>query len=247
MVWAGPTDQLTHRWPMDDANVVGTSIKDIVGGLNGTAGTTVTSAPGPYTTAREIGNDANAGISLSSDPIADLLTADYSIGCWLWLADVTQDTYQGAGTFPRFLNFIAGANRIHGYNSTAGGQIGVSNTAANATLMRVTDSPQRLTNGTWAHFCATFANASDTTLLYWNGDLQGFSGGTDNNTSVTANTIGCRGAIGERPWIGRLSQMVTYTKVLSPTEVAQLYRAEDGSSLMNFQCDLTARNKIIAY
>src|SRR5437868_4093927 len=59
--WSGPTSGLINRWPLDDAHVSATTITDVVGGLNGTAGSGVTSVPGPVTQARQFnGNGTNA-------------------------------------------------------------------------------------------------------------------------------------------------------------------------------------------
>jgi hypothetical protein len=49
--WAGLG--ITDRWPMDDAHVDSGFARDVVGGLDLTLGSSVASAAGPFTQARQ--------------------------------------------------------------------------------------------------------------------------------------------------------------------------------------------------
>lgn len=214
VVWAGPSGNLTHRWPMDDANVSGTTITDVVGTLHGTAGSSVSSGTGPVTQARVIADDANGYITLPSSPIADL-TAAWSFGGFLMKTNVADGAFDGD---PRFFCFSDGTHTAAGADSAA--QIGVDidsgGTAGSSHLAMIA-------NSTWAHVVFTHAAGASVFTIYKDGSSVSDSGALADATTAT-NALGARG-LGARPWGGGIYQFVTYSKELSAGEVSTLFAA----------------------
>ncbi len=234
MTWNGPTTNLVHRWPMDDANVSGVTITDVVGSLNGTAGTSVASASGPYGTSRLIGNDANAGISLASTPIANMTSA-FSVGVWLLKTDVSVGPYDSASQKCRVFSFYDGTNSVEAGLHFAGDGQGYPNGSVSVgfavghTSMVGNTTNTILVNNNWAHLTVTWDGA--TTIFYVNG--MAVAADTVNFTATTTvNSLGCWTSVGSRPWNGKMYQFVLYTKALSATEVTQLFSAEASSGIM---------------
>lgn len=212
--WQGPVGGLTHRWPMDDAHVSGTTITDVVGTLNGTAGSGVTSVAGPITQARAIADTNQGYITLASSPVDP--AAAFTIGCWLWRANGN-------------ISFDGGSSRAWAFNN-AGGTVqtegrdhggGAITMLAGQTTTCV-ETTGAVTASTWTHFVATYSGSAVT--LFFNAVSQAANAGT--LSGVTAvNTIGARSA-GVRPWGGSLYQFVIYNRVLSQAEITQLYNAK---------------------
>ncbi len=68
--WGGPTSGLIHRWPMDNANVSGTTVYDVVNpSYNGTATAGVSSTTGPQGTDTALAFNGSAYVAIPSQPI----------------------------------------------------------------------------------------------------------------------------------------------------------------------------------
>jgi Concanavalin A-like lectin/glucanases superfamily len=221
-----PTDQLTHRWPMTAATFSGGSVIDVVGSLNGTAGSSVALATGPSggaNTALTIPDDANGYITLAGAPQGNL-TAAWSIGVWIKRADYSTDTFQGAGTDARPFCFFDGSNAVNmGNPAPARGQmevgfvVGPTNKDIRSSIV--------LTNAVWSHLVYVWDTSA--AKLYINGALDGSAtvNLTINGTPSNDNTLGAR-ALGLRPWGGDMHNVCFYSKALSAAEVTQLFGAQ---------------------
>lgn len=214
--WTGPVTNLTHRWPMDDANVSGTTITDVVGSLNGTAQNGVASAAGPITQARSF-DGTDDYISLASCPIT--FASAWSIGAWAYFTNPAATA--GDGGAQTFINFGDGSATIRmltDANTTPAA------TWDNGDYINKDTNAAAFVATTWAHVCITFDGAS-TYVLYVNGASASTNSGLSNATNAASNVFGGR-AVGARLMTGRLYQVVTYSKALTSGEVSTLYAAQ---------------------
>lgn len=226
MSWNGPSANLTHRWPMDDANVSGTTISDVVGTLHGTAGSSVSSGTGPYTQARAIANDANGYITLPSSPLSDV-TAAWTIGYWVFLPTINVTTFDVGA--PRSCQFDDSTHQMDvGHDLITGGDVAAAGSAASF--------DDELTNplmadSTWAHVTITHASGAAHPKIYLNAVAATLGGNPSGLGFTTGNALGARGA-GNRPLCGSLYQFCVYSAELSAANVTLLYNAEVGGPVL---------------
>lgn len=219
--WTGPTSGLVSRWPMDNANVSGTTITDVVSGINGTAsGTGITAATGPSGgagLARAF--DGASYITLSSVPISNFTTGN-SVFLWVKVTDITGG---GAGA-ERFLNFNTDISNYAELMLDEGkpGGFNVEYNSA-ATLLGRSTTAQQLTNNTFAHVGYTCDGASNV-ILYVNGSSVAVSAPTGASSFAGASYFGVRNPT-VVPLTGSIAQAVVYNRVLSSGEVTTLFNA----------------------
>jgi hypothetical protein len=219
--WDGPTDGLTHHWPMNNKNVVGTSVHDVVGTLHGTAGSGIGSLIGPLcNTARHSNGVAAQGyITLPSCPIANLSSA-WSFAGWL-----NPDRLTSSGENLRIFHFDDGTNQINltlDHTNTVGA-LGLV-TKPNASLFATAAAVFNV--GVFTHITVTHDGNSGY-IVYPNGlpaALGGASQGALSQPSA-GNCFLCESANDDNSIQGSACQFVTYNKELSAAEVAQLYNA----------------------
>lgn len=214
--WSGPSSGLTHRWPMDDANVSGTTITDVVGSLNGTASGGVSSASGPVTQAR--GFDGTGYLTLASCPVS--YAAAHTVGLWAYINDNT-----AAGN-PRFFDIAVDANNGSALINDSGlsGQIAIKLLAGGSDVSQEAAAAE-LPSATWKHIVYTF-DGSSTVTIYVNGVSITLGGGAPSGFGLDNNNIiGARNNTPTAPLTGRIYQMVTYNRALSAGEVTTLYNA----------------------
>jgi len=216
--WTGLS--ITSRWQMNDANVSGTTITDIVGGINGTAGSSVTSGAGPFTQARAIADDVNGYITLGSNPIANLNSA-WSFAVWALRATNFAAPFDGG--IPRLLNFTDGTVTINagidvaGTNGGSVGSLEIFNTGGSP--QGITTAAAMTTGGVWVHWVTVWDGGAAT--FYVNGSA--VTSTTSSGTGTGAgNTIGARAA-GARPWGGSLYQAVVADAAWSAGQVSRVY------------------------
>lgn len=231
-VWTGVSSGLTHHWPMSDLNVAGTVVRDVTGGLHGSAnGSGVTSAVGPSGaagTARAF--DGVNVITLSSAPIADTANSDVTICLWCYVPDVTAHN-SDLDDVPFFFNFGDGTETASFLyivaTSPAAATVEVTCAVGGNAFNNGGYGPQ-LTSAGWHHFSMTKPGTGDRSAakLYKNGVDQG-AGGSASQGGIAGNRlIGGRSSNGHRLTPGtRISRLVTYNRVLSAAEILQNYRA----------------------
>lgn len=217
--WSGPSSGLTHRWPMDNANVSGTTITDVVGSLNGTASAGITSATGPSGAANAARNwptNSSQKIDLASCPVTT--TSAFTIGLWLNLPDITLSFDGGSPRFFNFYdggsNFAQGANRISTpgkvnleYDPVGGNEIFTSSAA--------------LANNTWTHIA--FVYNGSTYAIYVNASSVATTTDNGGADQATGNQIGNRASASCMS--GSMAQLVIYNRALSGSEITTLYNA----------------------
>lgn len=222
--WAGPTDQLTHRWPMDDANVSGTTITDVVGTLHGTAHGGISSASGPVTQARSCDGAAGSYISFSSAPLPSFITGGgaWSVAAWYYLDDITASG--SGGSRATFASFTAaggaGVDEFRILNNTSVGNGFLSFGFISA---EVAPNSANMANNTWVSVVLT-NDGSGGRVMYVNGSSvsiqtpsTGASGNGFNQFFGYTSNDGIPA--------GRLYQCATWTKVLSGAEALQYHNA----------------------
>lgn len=218
--WAGPTTNLTHRWPMDNANVSGTTVSDVIGTLHGTAGSGVSSTTGPSgsNTARAFDGTNNSYVTLASSPIPLFQTA-FGIGHWVNVTDINASSGDGAGN-QTFLNFYDGTIALKPCNDA--GKAAIDSSWLESTAIQ-------LASATWASVFVTSNSNGSTLKLYINGSLVA-SGAPAGSATGTNNVFGARdpGSSLHRGMIGALAGVCTYTGEPSAGTVLQWHNA--GSS-----------------
>lgn len=177
--WSGPDPgALLHLWPLEAQYTIAGIATDVVphGQLHGTIGAGVLSVDGPGVglvgyddstqydlKARAISDDASGYIDLASTPIPDL-TADWSIGFWVELSDITKKSFDNGS--PRYFSFFDGVAGISAGNPSDGfltveanGVPGVGSGSIAAT---------KLKNNKWAHYTIVHHAGSSTLEFYVN-------------------------------------------------------------------------------
>lgn len=221
--WAGPAAGLTHRWPMDNASVVGTTIVDVVAGLNGSAVGGVGPRSGPFTTSR-IFDGTTGYITLPSAPIPDF-TASWSVGYWSYLNSIYDNCINDPAFGQRYFNFSDNLSvPFNAANPSSGGvnKPGYINLGKDAAT-GVSSSAQQVFSATWVHIVFTFDGA--TYLIYVNGASIATAGVLTTNANASQSAFGGWGD-GSKLLAGGLSQFVTYNVALSAADVTNLYNAQ---------------------
>jgi hypothetical protein len=236
----------THLWPMTNAQVSGTTIIDTIGGLNGTAGSSVTSTSGPPggSTARLIGNDANSYVTLSTAPFSDFTQA-FTIAFWYKPTDITQHPYDSATSTPSLFSFTDAIATV--LINLRPGNSSSNWATANTTpfdgmefFSIIGGSPPSgyplgvpgvQVSGQWVHFTLTQQAGPSAVAVYVNGVVVASPATVANRASAVVAfpaAIGCSDApsgVSTRPVNAAMAQFTIYPRALSASEVAQLYAA----------------------
>lgn len=221
--WQGPSSGLTHRWPMDDLNVSGTTIIDVIAALNGTAnGAGVSSTSGPSGgagLARAL--DGASSINIGSTPIASFTSAN-SVFCWVKVTNVAADSgVQSQRAFNYYVNATNFVTMSVGGSGADTGQLSVEYQGGGSNFGRISTTTP-MVNGTWTHVGYTTDGASNV-VLYVNGASVA-SGAPPGDGPAAFNYIGSRSAI-QAFLTGSIAQTVVYNRILSGAEITQLYNA----------------------
>jgi hypothetical protein len=222
--WDGPTTNLTHRWPMSNAHVTGTTISDVVSTLHGTAGSGISSTIGPLCDQARLSNGTTAQgyITLPSAPIANLSTA-WSVAGWVKMNDITASGGSGANLCIWQLDDSTRQIRLSVDHTTHPGALAARNQAGTSLFAT---AAALFASTFYVHFVVTF-NGSSTYTVYRNGISASLGGTAVTGTPTTGNCFMASSASAADSYAGALNQPVTYTKELSAAEVAQLYNSYD--------------------
>lgn len=215
--WTGPTSGLTHCWPLDAANVSGTTVNDVIGADTATAGSSVTAGTGPSgtaNTARTFPGTTGNGIYLSADPS---ITSSYSVFFWINKANDT-----GNGGDQRWICF----GEAPGVMLANGGAGVVDYKNGFGTGFEV-NSTSTVSSGTWHHVGVTWdGNFGTGNITYLDGVVLPTPGaGVGDACDGGAWSIGDRSVANGRTWAGSMATVVIYNRVLSGAEVTQLMGA----------------------
>jgi hypothetical protein len=216
--WAGPAAGLTHRWPLSSPYISGTTVTDIVGGLNGT-GSGLGSAASPRPGLNTASFDGNAYISLASNPVT--FSSDHSIFGWF---NLTNASALGKGTTSQtFTNFYTAANnscRLANFESIPGGfAVG----GPNSPTVQYKTNNQVFTNGTWVHGGYVYTSGSAT--IYINGATVSQASGNYGFSMGSGNLIGAKTTTTGNI-TGALYNIVTYNRAVSAAEATAIYAAQ---------------------
>lgn len=217
--WSGPSTGLTHRWPMDDANVSGATVSDVVGTINGTSTSTTDITSSLSGTARHF--DRVGWINLSALPLT--LNAAHTIGFWVNFDDLTNDGYQPT---PIGFNSVSGDG---GVRFTVDGTNPVVMLISGGTdLGSVIKAASIVPTSTLMHWAYTYDGAG-TIKLYKDGTevtgLLSAAGGYSLGDPNT-NAFGCKATGGPYGRINAsMKNVVVYNRALSGSEITTLYSA----------------------
>jgi hypothetical protein len=224
--WSGPTTGLTHRWPMDDAHVSGATVKDVVGGVDGTATSTADITSGFSGAGRHF--DRVGWVNLPSLPVS--LAAAHTVGFWISFADLTIDAI-----VPTPLCFTDAAGNFLRFSIDSAP--GDPNNYPIVILMSPNDlgSVRCETSGivplnTPMHFAYTFDGVS-TITLYKDGVPLGnivSAAGLYGSGDASSYVIGAKQASAPNGRINAdMRDLALYDRALSAAEITQLFQATD--------------------
>lgn len=222
--WTGPTSGLTHCWPLDDVNISGSTVIDVIGSVNGTitGGVTSTSSPSGATAATARAFDGTGYITLSGATLPTFSGA-HSVFFWSKLTNIATGGSGGSSqTF--FMLTNDASNLIRGANeeSAPAGAFVVALVKATVNIGQQT-SAAASANNTWVCLGYTY-NGVIISAIYVNGTAVSIGAqagfGTTNN-----NLIGGRSAtLGLET--GALYTVATWNRELSAGEGAQFCTAK---------------------
>jgi hypothetical protein len=217
-----PMDNLTGFWR---PSVSTTTLKDI--SVNGFDGTLSGSSP-PTLTPSCLGPKSlqftTAGNVNFSAAVANFNTASFSCGCWFLLGttglvsliDCNNQTNYGWGLN---LNQHSGGSASTGYATlwiykTGGWQAGA-----------YTITTPWLTPGCWFHICCTYASGGSA-IMYVNGSTSGCGSATVTNVVYSSNAFTLGGDSSSGQYMrGLMTDIFLYSRVLTSTEVTNIYKA----------------------
>ena len=210
--WGGPTSGLIHRWPMDNANVSGTTIYDVAGSLNGSATTGVTSTTGPQGTDTASAFNGSAYVAITSQPVPG---APFSLFTWAKLNSTPS-------TSPSVISFSTNSSNQY-FISNEGAHLAVcAGNPSSGTKAVYTASSSPFSSPTWHHVGFTW---DGTTLTVY---IDGFavSALSDVGWPSATNDFRFGNMKGGTDYLnGALKQVVVYNRVLSSADVSKLYAA----------------------
>jgi hypothetical protein len=225
--WTGPAGAL-HHWPMDDANVSGTTITDIGSSpINGTAGSGVASAAGPVTQARSFDGTANGEIAFASRTVPGTkLLSPHSGTMWVY---VTDHTAQGGGSSPQTF-FVGGEDtanwiRVACDPGTPGGlNVTIwSNDAGQ--IVQVSSNAQILSSATWKCIGWRWDGAGALEIFADGVEITNVGGSGLGAPSAAVNWLGTRDTDGTGSLTGRIGRTLIYPSVLSDADMLAIFTA----------------------
>lgn len=216
--WGGPSNGLTHRWPLDLAN----GYNDVVGTLNGSAGGSGNgNQSGPNGLANTATSFNGSGyVSFASNPVT--VGSAHSVFCWVFITNIAN---LSGGSDQTFWKFITDGSNY----STANNNMGTPNNPTTGVELAGTDDTTSTTNNpllnsTWAHLGYTFDGVSATTGYF---NANSFTGTPVGGVTGAASAFLLAGrSITTGLLVGALAQCVTYSRVLSGAEVTTLFNAK---------------------
>jgi len=212
--WSGPTSGLVHRWPLDNANVSGTTIYDVVEGLNGTANGGITSTTGPQGTDTARAFDGSTGyISIPSQPISG---TPFSLFCWVKNNSSTEHTS------PYIVSFSTNSGGQYFITSESAHLAVCAGNASSGAEAVYTPSSSPFSSAAWHHVGFTYSGTTLTVYI----DGSAVSASSDVGWPSATNDFRFGNMKGGTDYLnGALKQVVVYNVALSPAQVSQLYAA----------------------
>jgi Concanavalin A-like lectin/glucanases superfamily len=222
--WNGPTNGLTNRWPLDLAHFVSGADDDVVGTNNITENGTITSTTGPSGAANAARLfDGSSGYGTFTAPLfPSEATCTWAI--WAYTSDVTHDV---ASTFSQTLmnsgNSGSGGFRVAcDIGNPPGVQQGAFALQGIPTNPDIETSAIAFVNNQWVQVGFTWDGSSVCQLI-----INGTTVSTVAGYSLAVQSLDILGGRSSTTglWLGAMAQMVLYNRVLSSSELTQLYNA----------------------
>jgi hypothetical protein len=216
--WSGPTSGLIHRWPLALANFVSGADDDVVGTDNITESGTVSSTSGPSgaaDTARLFDGATGFG-TLASSPLP--ASGPFTVSLWGFDTNAAQG---GLSVTPLNFGTNANANVLRIGASPSNPFIVQYSGPAGVTLDA---STAKWASSGWTNVVVTF-DGSSTSQLFVNAASASTATGIMGQPSFASDTIGVKPATASF-WPGALAQLAVYNRVLSGSEITQLFNAQ---------------------
>ena len=215
--WGGPSSGLTHRWPMDAANVSGygvsQTVADVVGSSTGTMATAgFSSVAGPQGTDTALGFNGSAYFTVASQPMP---AAPFSLFTWAKLNTHNQNSS------PYIISFCSSSSANY-FISADGSKLLVCAGSASTSSKCVASSTTPFSNTNWHHVGFTYDGS--TVTMYVDGSSVGTAADTGWASTTNDWRFGNQKNGGDY-LNGALKQAVVYNRALSAAEVSQLYAA----------------------
>ena len=201
---------------LDAANIKsysgsGTVWKDLSG--NGNDGTLV----------NDVGFDIGNGGTVVFDGVDDIVTLGYKQS--LLPSDITQEAWVKASSFASWNGIVS---KMPGWGTGFSLQIGsTQGIAAMISGSYLRTSWQPLLN-TWYHIVATHNSANDFNVLYVNAAIENTSTRSVSYSQNAVTSVGVFYTGGSLPFSGKISQIRTYNRALSESEIKQNFEATRG-------------------
>ncbi len=210
--WSGPASGLVHRWPMDDVNVSGTTIYDVVGTLNGTATAGIVSTTGPRGSDTARAFNGSAYVTIPSQPISG---TPFSLFTWTKLNSTGNSS-------PFIVSFSSNSASQYFITSESAHLAVCAGNPAASTKSVYTASSSPFSSASWHHVGFTYDGT--TLVVYIDGSA--VSASSDVGWPSAANDFRFGNMKGGTDYLtGAMKQTVVYNRVLSAAEVSQLYAA----------------------
>lgn len=216
--WNGPSANLTHRWPMNDARVVGTQVRDVIGSLHGTAGSGISSVIGPRCDQARLSNGVTGQgyITLSSTPIASLAGA-WSLAGWLKMTTLPN----GANLTLAQLDDTTNQLRFVIDRTTNPGALCLTK---NGSVSQFSTGAPMYGAGVYTHAVVTYDGAG--TYAVWRNAIQVALGGSAQVANPsTGNCLLGQSAAAANGVNAAGGQWVTYNAKLTQAQIIQLYNS----------------------
>jgi len=208
---------LVHRWTFDNADISSSTLTDVWQNqdlsIPSTANTGVSGASQAYTTNEAV--DFNGGRAEAPSKIVDGTTT-WSVAFWtkdINMFGVVAATYGTFSGSPE--RFFIKFRTVNGQKSL---KLSLSNSNTEETL---TNADSSYGDGSWRHFVCTF-DESNGMEIYQDGNLVNSTSSATTADHSSVFTVGDE-VLGGDPFQGLLDDMRIYSKVLTSSEVSNLY------------------------
>ncbi len=210
--WSGPASGLVHRWPMDDANVSGTTIYDVAGTSHGTATAGITSTVGPQGADTARAFNGSAYVTIPSQPISG---APFSLFTWAKLNSTGHSS-------PFIVSFSSNSGNQYFITSESAHLAVCAGNPTSSSKSVYTGTSNPFSSASWRHVGFTYDGT--TLVVYIDGSA--VTASSDVGWPSATNDFRFGNMKNGTDYLnGAMKQVVVYNRALSAAEVSQLYAA----------------------
>lgn len=113
-----------------------------------------------------------------------------------------------------------------------------------STNFSTASSSNSITTNTWHYAVFTYNAATNDAKIYIDGSADGTSSGTPSSSAGGTFKLGQMGDFNDREWRGRLDEMGVWNRVLSPSEITELWNSGSGLSYADIIAAAGYSNKV---